>query len=91
MIRRPPRSTLFPYTTLFRSIYSKDSLPETRFVKNSNYIDIGIKTDPRTERIIIIAAIDNLIKGAAGQAVQNMNIMFGLPEDKSLNTVPAVI
>ncbi|MCK5200929.1 MAG: N-acetyl-gamma-glutamyl-phosphate reductase, partial [Spirochaetales bacterium] len=75
----------------FIRIYSKDSLPETRFVRNSNFVDIGIKTDPRTNRVIIIAAIDNLIKGAAGQAVQNMNIMFGLPEDKSLNAVPTVI
>ena len=70
---------------------SKDSLPETRFVRNSNFVDIGIKTDPRTNRVIIIAAIDNLIKGAAGQAVQNMNIMFCLPEDKGLNAVPTVI
>ena len=75
----------------FIRIYSKDSLPETRFVRNSNFVDIGIKTDPRTNRVIIIAAIDNLIKGAAGQAVQNMNIMFCLPEDKGLNAVPTVI
>jgi N-acetyl-gamma-glutamyl-phosphate reductase len=75
----------------FIRVHSGDSLPETRFVKNSNYLDIGIKTDPRTNRVIIIGAIDNLIKGAAGQAVQNMNIMFGLPEDEGLKNAPTVL
>ena len=75
----------------FIRIYPQGSLPETRFVRNSNFVDIGIKTDPRTNRVIIVAAIDNLIKGAAGQAVQNMNLMFGLAEDEGLNTVPTVI
>lgn len=75
----------------FIRIYPNDSLPETRFVRNSNYIDIGIKTDPRTNRVIIVGAIDNLIKGAAGQAVQNMNIMFDQPEDEGINALPNVI
>lgn len=75
----------------FIRIYSKDNLPETRFVRNSNYTDIGLKTDPRTNRVIVVAAIDNLIKGAAGQAVQNMNIMFGLPEETGIDAVPTVI
>lgn len=75
----------------FIRIYRNESLPETRFVRNSNHVDIGIKTDPRTSRVIIVAAIDNLIKGASGQAVQNMNLMFGLSEDEGLNAVPTVI
>ncbi len=75
----------------FIRIYPDGSLPETRFVRNSNFVDIGIKTDPRTNRVIIVGVIDNLIKGAAGQAVQNMNIMFGINEDSGLNAVPTVI
>ena len=62
--------------------------PETRFVETSNYVDIGWKTDERTGRIIMMGALDNLVKGAAGQAVQNMNIMFGLPEETGLDGVP---
>ena len=75
----------------FIRICQDDSLPETRFVRNSNFVDIGIKTDPRTKRVIAVAAIDNLVKGAAGQAVQNMNLMFGIQEDSGLNTVPTII
>ena len=75
----------------FIRVYSGERLPETRFVKNSNYLDIGIKTDPRTNRVIIVGAIDNLIKGAAGQAVQNMNIMFDIKENSGLSAVPTVI
>ena len=56
--------------------------------KGSNYVDIGFKIDPRTNRIIMMGAIDNLVKGAAGQAVQNMNLMFGLPESEGLELVP---
>ncbi|MCT4596271.1 MAG: N-acetyl-gamma-glutamyl-phosphate reductase [Vallitalea sp.] len=62
--------------------------PETRWVKGSNYCDINFAIDKRTGRIIIIGAIDNLIKGAAGQAVQNMNIMFGFEESTGLNMIP---
>ena len=62
--------------------------PETRWVEGSNYVDIGFKIDPRTNRIIMMGAIDNLVKGAAGQAVQNMNLLFGLPEDEGLELVP---
>lgn len=61
-----------------------DGLPETRWVKGSNLCHIGIKVDKRTNRAIIVSVIDNLIKGAAGQAVQNMNIMFGLKETTGL-------
>lgn len=63
-------------------------LPETRWVKGSNYVDIGFRIDERTGRIIAIGAIDNLVKGAAGQAVQNMNILFGLDEKTGLELVP---
>ena len=62
--------------------------PETRWVEGSNYVDIGFKIDERTGRIIMMGAIDNLVKGAAGQAVQNMNILFGLKEDTGLKIVP---
>ncbi|MCD8052890.1 MAG: N-acetyl-gamma-glutamyl-phosphate reductase [Lachnospiraceae bacterium] len=61
---------------------------ETRWVEGSNFADIGWKIDPRTKRIIAMGTIDNLIKGAAGQAVQNMNLMFGLPENLGLTQVP---
>ncbi len=62
--------------------------PETRWVEGSNFVDIGFKIDERTGRIIMMGAIDNLVKGAAGQAVQNMNIMFGLDEGMGLELVP---
>lgn len=58
----------------------KDALPETNHVAGSNFIDIGFKVDKRLKRVVVSSAIDNLFKGAAGQAVQNMNIMFGLDE-----------
>lgn len=62
--------------------------PETRWVETSNYVDIGFKIDERTGRIIMMGALDNLVKGAAGQAVQNMNILFGLNESMGLDIVP---
>lgn len=62
--------------------------PQTRDVETSNYVDIGWKIDPRTGRIILMGAIDNLVKGAAGQAVQNMNLLFDLPEDMGLAGAP---
>lgn len=65
-------------------------LPETRWVKGSNYCDIAVRVDKRTNRLIAISAIDNLVKGAAGQAVQNMNLMFGLKETTGLE-FPAVV
>ena len=63
--------------------------PETRWVEGSNFVDIGFKIDERTGRIIMMGAIDNLVKGAAGQAVQNMNIMFGLDEKAGLALTPS--
>lgn len=62
--------------------------PATQFVRGSNFCDIGCKIDSRTGRVVIIAAIDNLVKGAAGQAVQNMNLMCNLPETRGLLAVP---
>ncbi len=62
--------------------------PETRWVEGSNYLDIGFQIDARTGRIIMMGALDNLVKGAAGQAVQNMNLMFGLSETEGLELVP---
>jgi len=62
--------------------------PTLKDVRGSNYCDIFVTVDERTRRVITLAAIDNLVKGAAGQAVQNMNIMFGLPETDGLTHVP---
>lgn len=72
----------------FVRVLDKGSLPETKWVEGSNYVDINFIIDERTGRIIMIGAIDNLVKGAAGQAVQNMNLMFGLPEEEGLELVP---
>jgi N-acetyl-gamma-glutamyl-phosphate reductase len=57
-------------------------------VEDSNYADINFVIDQRTGRIIMMGAIDNLVKGAAGQAVQNMNLLFGLEESEGLDLVP---
>ncbi len=62
--------------------------PETKWVEGSNFVDIGWKIDKRCGRVIIMAALDNLVKGAAGQAVQNMNLLFGEPEDEGLRLAP---
>ena len=72
----------------FVRVLKENELPETKWVEGSNYVDINFKIDPRTNRIIMMGAIDNLVKGAAGQAVQNMNLMFGLDEAEGLNLVP---
>jgi len=62
--------------------------PNTLHVRGTNYCDIGFRIDPRNGRLILMSAIDNLVKGAAGQAVQNMNLMFGLEETAGLRGVP---
>ena len=72
----------------FIRVLDEGICPETKWVEGSNYVDINFKIDPRTNRIIMMGAIDNLVKGAAGQAVQNMNLMFGLPESEGLELVP---
>jgi len=72
----------------FVRVLDKDVCPETRWVEGSNYADVNFKIDERTGRIIIMGTIDNLVKGAAGQAVQNMNIMFGEKEWEGIGQVP---
>ena len=72
----------------FVRVLDKDVCPETRWVEGSNYVDVNFKIDKRTNRIIMMGAMDNLVKGAAGQAVQNMNLMFGLKETEGLELVP---
>ena len=63
-------------------------MPQTKWVEGSNYVDVNFVVDMRTNRVIMIGAIDNLVKGAAGQAVQNMNLMFGFKESEGLELVP---
>lgn len=72
----------------FVRVLEKDMVPQTRFVEGSNFADINFKIDPRTNRIVMMGAIDNVVKGAAGQAVQNMNLLFGLPENTGLKQIP---
>ena len=72
----------------FVRVLEKDVVPETKWVEGSNYVDVNFKIDERTGRIVMMGALDNLVKGAAGQAVQNMNLLFGLDESEGLNLVP---
>ena len=72
----------------FVRVLDKDVCPQTKWVEGSTYVDVNFKIDPRTHRIIMMGAIDNLVKGAAGQAVQNMNLMFGFDEAEGLLQVP---
>lgn len=72
----------------FVRVLDKDVCPETRWVEGSNYVDVNFKIDERTNRVVIMGAMDNLVKGAAGQAVQNMNLMFGFDETEGLLGVP---
>ncbi|MGN1059164.1 MAG: N-acetyl-gamma-glutamyl-phosphate reductase [Clostridia bacterium] len=62
-----------------------EGLPESNHVSGSNFVDIGLCVDQRLNRVIVVSAIDNLVKGAAGQAIQNMNLIFGLPETQGLS------
>lgn len=82
-------------TEMYREFYKDEffvrvrgvgDLPETKYVAGSNFVDIGVCYDERLQRAVIISALDNIVKGAAGQAVQNMNIMFGLDETTGLKT-----
>ena len=72
----------------FVRVLEKDICPQTKWVEGSNYVDVNFKIDPRTHRVIMMGALDNLVKGAAGQAVQNMNLLFGLKESEGLELVP---
>lgn len=72
----------------FIRLLPEDVCPETKWVEGSNYVDINIAVNERTGRVIMMGALDNLVKGAAGQAVQNMNLLFGLEESEGLELVP---
>ena len=72
----------------FIRVLEKDVCPETKWVEGSNYVDVNFKIDERTGRIVMMGALDNLVKGAAGQAVQNMNLLFDFDEAEGLNLVP---
>ncbi len=72
----------------FVRICPAGTVPSTHQVRGSNYCDIGCVIDKRTNRLIIVSALDNLLKGGAGQAVQNMNIMAGFEEDAGINQLP---
>ena len=72
----------------FVRVLEAGECPETKWVEGSNYVDVNFVVDERTGRVIMMGAIDNLVKGAAGQAVQNMNLLFGLAEDMGLDLVP---
>ena len=72
----------------FVRVLEKDICPETKWVEGSNYVDVNFKIDERTGRIVMMGSLDNLVKGAAGQAVQNMNLLFDFDEAEGLNLVP---
>lgn len=72
----------------FVRVLDTDICPETRWVKGSNFVDVNFKIDHRTNRIVMMGAMDNLVKGAAGQAIQNMNLMFGIEENRGLKLIP---
>jgi len=86
-------AVLSAYRTFYREepfvrVYPAGSFPNVSSVRGSNYCDIGVAVDKRTGRSIVVAAIDNLFKGASGQAVQNMNLMCGFPEATGLDICP---
>lgn len=72
----------------FVRLLEPGAVPQTRWVEGSNFADVNFKIDPRTNRVVMMGAIDNMVKGAAGQAIQNMNLMFGLPEQTGLKQLP---
>ncbi len=100
-IKQPDGTLAYPSDAQVRAAYEKyygseyfirlleqGTCPETKWVEGSNFVDIGFQIDERTGRIVMMGAIDNLVKGAAGQAVQNMNLLFGFPETEGLKLVP---
>jgi N-acetyl-gamma-glutamyl-phosphate reductase len=72
----------------FVRVCGAGKFPNTLHVKGTNYCDIGLKVARRDGRLILVSVIDNLVKGASGQAVQNLNIMLGLPEKAGLDQAP---
>ena len=100
-VKKPDGSLGLPDAAMIRAAYDKyyqdekfvrvlpeGVCPETKWVESSNFVDVNVKVDPRTKRVIMMGAMDNLVKGAAGQAVQNMNLMFGFAENEGLQGVP---
>ena len=100
-VKKPDGSLGLPDAAMIRAAYDKyyqdekfvrvlpeGVCPETKWVEGSNFVDVNVKVDPRTKRVIMMGAMDNLVKGAAGQAVQNMTLMFGLEESEGLDLVP---
>jgi N-acetyl-gamma-glutamyl-phosphate reductase len=92
-VRLNGQRTLDQVVSLFRQfyepsplvrVYEGGSLPEILAVANTQYVDLGFALDEATRRLIVVSALDNLGKGAAGQAVQNMNLMFGFPQELGL-------
>ncbi len=71
----------------FVRLLGRGNLPRTANVAGTNFCDIGFDIDERNNRLIIVSAIDNLVKGAAGQAIQNMNIMAGFPEETGMTSI----
>ncbi len=68
----------------FVRVWNPPGVPDLRAVARTNFCDLGVRLDPATGRAVVVAAIDNLVKGAAGQAVQNMNLCLGFPETEGL-------
>ncbi len=68
----------------FVRVYEDGRMPDLQGVAHTNYCDLGIQADPASRRVVVVAAIDNLVKGAAGQAIQNMNLVLGRPETEGL-------
>jgi N-acetyl-gamma-glutamyl-phosphate reductase len=98
---KPDKDGNYPTKEQVRAVYEtryadekfvrvlKDGVcPQTRWVEGSNYTDVNAVVDERTHRVIMMGALDNIVKGAAGQAVQNMNLMFGLAESEGLDFAP---
>jgi N-acetyl-gamma-glutamyl-phosphate reductase len=94
-LNRPKRWTAADLTDLYRTFYKDEAFiqvlrdgvaPNPKYVRGSNLCQIGVALDPHTETVIVMAALDNLGKGGSGQAVQNMNLMLGLPETKGLSS-----
>lgn len=89
----PTEELILAYKSFYKSsqyvrVHEVDYYPTTKEVYGSNYCDIGMHIDPRTERLTIVSVIDNLVKGASGQAIQNMNIMYGWESDTGLKHIP---
>jgi N-acetyl-gamma-glutamyl-phosphate reductase len=74
----------------FVRLHPPGRLPDTRDVRGANFCDLALRVDPETRRVIVLSVIDNLTKGAAGQAVQNFNLMLGFPETLGLDVAPFV-